>query len=60
MRRYKFISVWCVDSRRCYCNIECTRWELIGDTVLRLWDGDLFIGQYDLGYVDVAYFTEAG
>lgn len=59
MTRYKFVGVWSVDTRRSYCNIECTRWELAGDAILRLYDGDLFIGQFDLGFMDVAYFTEA-
>lgn len=58
MERYKFIAVWRVDTRTSYCNIEHTRRELVGD-IIRLWDGDLFVGQFDLGFVDVAYFTEA-
>lgn len=58
MTRYKFIAVWRVDTKTVYCNIEHTRRELIGD-VVRLWDGDMFVGQFDLGFVDVAYFTEA-
>lgn len=58
MTRYKFIAVWRVEGKTCYCNIEHTRRELIGD-IIRLWDGDMFVGQFDLGFVDVAYFTEA-
>lgn len=58
MTRYKFIAVWRVDTKTVYCNIEHTRRELIGD-IIRLWDGDMFVGQFDLGFVDVAYFTEA-
>lgn len=58
MTRYKFIAVWRVEGKTVYCNIEHTRRELIGD-VIRLWDGDMFVGQFDLGFVDVAYFTEA-
>lgn len=57
MTRYKFIAVWRVDTKTVYCNIEHTRRELIGD-IIRLWDGDMFVGQFDLGFVDVAYFTE--
>ena len=57
MKRYKFIAAWVIETRRSYCNIECTRWEMIGD-VIRLYDMDLFVGQFDLGFVDVAYFTE--
>ena len=60
MTRYKFIAVWRVETRTCYCNVECTRWEILEGEILRLWDGDMFVGQYDLGFVDVAYFTEAG
>lgn len=60
MKRYKFIAAWAIDTRRVWCNIECTRYELMDDAVLRLWDGDMFVGQFDLGFVDVAYFTEAG
>ena len=58
MTRYKFIAVWRVDTKTIYCNIEHTRRELIGD-IIRLWDGDMFVGQFDLGFVEVAYFTEA-
>lgn len=58
MTRYKFIAVWRVDTKTVYCNIEHTRRDLIGD-IIRLWDGDMFVGQFDLGFVDVAYFTEA-
>ena len=58
MTRYKFIGVWTVDTKRSYCNIECTRWTKTG-AILALWDGDLFVGQFDLGFMDVAYFTEA-
>lgn len=58
MTRYKFIAVWRVDTKTVYCNIEHTRREMIGDTI-RLWDGDMFVGQFDLGFVEVAYFTEA-
>lgn len=58
MKRYKFIAVWRVDSKTCWCNIEHTRSEMLGD-VIRLWDGDLFVGQFDLGFVDIVYLTEA-
>ncbi len=54
---YKFVGVWSVDMRRSYCNIECSRWTKTG-SVLELWDGDVFVGQFDLGFMDVAYFTE--
>lgn len=56
MQKYKFIAVWSVEGKKCYCNLECTRREVVGD-VLRVYDGDMFVGQFDLGFVDVAYFT---
>ena len=58
MKRLKFIAVWQIDRKKLWCNIECTRFELIGD-ILRLWDGDMFAGQFDLADVTIAYFTEA-
>lgn len=58
MQRYKFIAVWHVDTRTSYCNVEHTRRELVGN-VIRLYDGDMFVGQFDLGFVDIAYVTEA-
>lgn len=59
MQRLRFIAVWVVDTKRSYCNIECTRYEVLNDAILRLYDGDMFVGQFDLGFVDVAYFSEA-
>lgn len=58
MNKKHFIAVWKVKGNHTYCNIECTRYELEND-VLRLWDMDLFVGQFDLGFVELAYFTEA-
>lgn len=58
MRRYKFVAVWRLDSKKCYCNIECTRYEIQEDVIIRLFDGDLFVGQFDLGFVDLCYVTE--
>lgn len=57
MTRYRFIGVWRFDGDDRYCNIECTRWELDG-AILRVYDGDMFVGLFDMGRLDVAYFSE--
>jgi hypothetical protein len=40
-----------------YCNLPATRMEKDG-AIITVYYGEEFIGQFDLGYVDVLYKTE--
>ncbi len=59
MKRYKISVVYkCRGAEQFWC-AECTRWELMEDGVLlRVWDGDLLMGQIDMSYPLAVHFAE--